>query len=273
MSSPFAGKAFRFPPGSVQAKKAAAFEYLAGSERLSSVRTASRLEVRAKPEMLSTGISQLDSITGGIPRGRLTEIYGPRSSGKTSALLSILATATRGRESCVLIDANDSFDPHSAVARGVILNQLLWIRLGGEPTSQTAGHRSSWRKLEQVLKTTDLLIESGGFGLIALDVAGISNGFLRRIPLASWFRFVRTVEHTKTALLVVSESACSGTCAALVIRFCPQASALKIQAPGALTHREILEGLRVEAEVVRARLDRRPPQSVKTVLKTEAIGA
>ena len=273
MSSPCDDKAFWFSPESFAAKKAAAFAHLAGSERLSSVRPASRLEVRATPEMLSTGIPQLDSIVGGIPRGRLTEIYGPRSSGKTSALVSILAAATRRRETCVLIDANDSFDPHSASARGVILKQLLWIRLGGERTSSTGGRESSWRRLDKVLKITDLLLESGGFGLIALDVAGIGEAFVRRIPLASWFRFVRTDEHTKTALLVVSESACSGTCAALVIKFSPQSSAVKAQPPGTLTHREILEGLRVEAEVVRARLERRPPQSVKTVLRTEAVGA
>jgi hypothetical protein len=221
--------------------------------------------------MLSTGIPELDAIAGGIPRGHLTEIFGPRSSGKTTALVATLAAATRRGESCVLIDASDSFDPQSAAARGLILQQLLWIRLGGD--LQRAAGESSWHRLEQMLKVTDLVLESGGFGLIALDLAGIAENFLRRIPLTSWFRFVRTVEHTKTALLVAGEFACSGTCAALVIKLSPQASGFKAQPSAMPTHSEILEGLRVEAEVVRARLERRPPQSVKTILRTEAIGA
>ena len=84
-------------------------------------------------------------------------------------------------------------------------------------------------RLDQVLKTTDLILQSGGFGLVVLDLAGIPEKFVRRIPLASWFRFQRAVEHTKTALLVVSEFACSQTCAALVLKVGKQLSALSFQ--------------------------------------------
>ena len=80
------------------------------------------------------------------------------------------------------------------------------------------------RRLEQVLKSTDLILQSGGFGLVALDLAGIPEKFVRRIPLASWFRFQRAVEHTKTALLVISEFPCAQTCATLVIKVCNKSS-------------------------------------------------
>src|SRR5262249_59766391 len=85
-------------------------------------------------------------------------------------------------------------------------------------------------RLEQVLKTTDLILQSGGFGLVALDLAGIPEKFVRRIPLASWFRFQRTVEHTKTSLLVISEIPCAQTCAAVVVKVWSQASCFRRQA-------------------------------------------
>src|SRR5207244_11704353 len=73
-------------------------------------------------------------------------------------------------------------------------------------------------RLDKVLKTTDLILQGGVFGLVVLDLGGIPEKFVRRIPLASWFRFQRAVEHTKTALLVISEFSCAQTCAALVLK-------------------------------------------------------
>ena len=106
-------------PAEFAAKKAAALAHVAGSARLAAVRPASRLEVRPRPEMLSTGVAELDAVAGGVPRGCLTEIYGEASSGKTSVLLATIAAATGRDESCVLIDASDSFDPTSGAAAGI----------------------------------------------------------------------------------------------------------------------------------------------------------
>src|SRR5438132_8145759 len=111
-------------------KRAAVLKHVARSERLVSVRPASQLEVRPMPEMLLTGIAELDAIAGGISRGYLTEIYGTASSGKTSVLVATLAAATRREEACVLIDASDSFDPSSGGAAGLNFNKLLWVRCG-----------------------------------------------------------------------------------------------------------------------------------------------
>ena len=99
--------------------------HIAASERLGAVRAASRLEVCPKPEMLSTGVAAVDAITGGgLPRGCLSEICGSVSSGKTSLLLATLAAATRRDETCVLIDASDSFDPASGAAAGLDFDKL-----------------------------------------------------------------------------------------------------------------------------------------------------
>ena len=96
-----------------------------------SLTPASRLEIRPAPEMASIGIPDIDALTGGLPRGCLTEICGPASSGRTTVLLAALAAATRRGEYCALLDASDSLDPHSAEAAGVDLDRLLWVRCGG----------------------------------------------------------------------------------------------------------------------------------------------
>src|SRR5438034_4453731 len=105
-------------------------ERLSQMPRLVAVTPASRLEVRPAPEMVSIGIRELDSLTGGLPRGCLTEICGPASSGRTSVLLAALAAATRREEVCALVDTTDALDAVSAAAAGVILEKLLWVRCG-----------------------------------------------------------------------------------------------------------------------------------------------
>jgi len=307
-------------------KRSAALKHIAQSERLAGIRPASQLEVRPWPEMISSGIPELDSLTGGIPRGCLTEVYGPPSSGKTSVLLATLAAATQRGESCVLIDASDSFNPSSGASAGMDFRKLLWVRCGkssyvirrtssGENQSSAFGPRSSAKnsrdraphpstffaeggdfdfaddgrrttddglrrsrtnheaRLEQVLKSTDLILQSGGFSLVALDLAGIPEKFVRRIPLASWFRFQRAVEHTKTALLVISEIPSAQTCAAVVVKVCGKPSAISHQPSGKLSHAEVLKELQIAAEIARSRLDRKPMQSVKTNFTTQAVRA
>jgi hypothetical protein len=283
-----------FPERSLHDKKASVLKHIATSGRVLDVRPASQLEVRPKPEMLSSGIAEVDAMTGGIPRGCLSEICGPASSGKTSVLLAAIASATR-EETCVLIDASDSFDPESAAAAGVDFRKLLWVRCGevssavGRRSSESNAsaddrrpktedfllrrQRSNERRLEQVLKSTDLVLQSGGFGMVALDLAGIPEKFVRRIPLASWFRFQRAVVHTKTALLVVSEFACAHTCAAVVLKLGNQPSALSHQLSEKPTHAQLLRGIRVEAELARLRLERKPAASVRAVFATKAIRA
>ena len=62
-------------------------------------------------ELVSTGIPEMDALVGGLPRGAMTEICGAACSGRTSLLLSALASRTADGEVCALVDARDSFDP------------------------------------------------------------------------------------------------------------------------------------------------------------------
>lgn len=257
-------------------KKSRVLAHIAGREQLVDVRPASRLELRPRPEMLPSGVRELDAITGGIPRGCLTEICGLASSGKTSLLLAALAAATRRQEACVLIDASDSFALASAQVAGVDFTKLLWVRCGVSPSRRPVADASrekkrnqiEWR-LEQVLKSTDLVLQSGGFGLVALDLAGIPEKFVRRISLASWFRFQRAVENTKTALLVVTETVCAQACATLILNL----SAVSHRVSEQPSHALLLERMQVDVEVARERLERKPVKSVKTNFATRAVRA
>ena len=154
-------------------------------------------------EVVSTGIPSLDAVVGGLPRGAMTEICGPPCSGRTSVLLSALAARTAEGETCALIDARDSFDPALASAAGVALQQLLWVRC---------------QNADQALRATDLLIQAGGFGMVAVDLSDIAPKIVRYVPLNAWFRFRRAVEDTPTILMVMEQEANAKTCASLVLR-------------------------------------------------------
>lgn len=140
---------------------------------------------------------------GGLPRGAITEIVGSMSSGRTSVLVASLAWATTNSETCVVVDTSDSFDPQSATNAGVDFNRLLWVRCGNN--------------LERAFKATDLLLQSGGFGFIALNLAGVAVQYARRIISSWWFRFRQAIENTPTVLLVISSVACVRSCAAVVL--------------------------------------------------------
>src|SRR5580700_8080829 len=67
-------------------------------------------------DTVSAGIPEIDLLSGGLPRGSLTEICGPSCSGRTSLLVSALASRTAHEEACALVDGRDAFDPYSAKA-------------------------------------------------------------------------------------------------------------------------------------------------------------
>ena len=82
----------------------------------------------------------------------------------------------------------------------------------------TENSRPSEHRLVQVLRSTDLLLESGGFGLIVLDLADMPSQSVRRIPLTTWFRFRRAVEHKPTILLAIEQHPIAGSCSSLLLQ-------------------------------------------------------
>ena len=158
---------------------------------------------RRPAETLPTGVTEIDAALPGLPRGAITEIHGSASSGRTTLLLSSLAVATLQEETCALVDGGDTFDLSCAAMAGVSFDRLLWIRCR--------------HNLENSFKAVDLLLHSGGFGLIALNLSEVPAKAARRIVSSWWFRFRHAIENTQTALIVVTPLACVRSCAALVL--------------------------------------------------------
>jgi recombination protein RecA len=201
-----------------------------------------RLREARVPEVVPTGIPALDELVGGLPRGSLTEIYGPPCSGKTSILHSALASRTGSSEVCALVDAQDAFDPSGSQASGVLLQRLLWVRC---------------HVLEQAFRSLDLLLHGGGFGFIALDLSDTPVRLVRKVPLNVWFRLRRTVEDTSTVLVVLSQESNAKACASLVLRVEKEVNRWSLQkrkgaaaafhTPGCL-----LDGSEYSAEIIRS---------------------
>jgi hypothetical protein len=209
-------------------------------------RVASPFEYRERPavETVPAGIQAVDILTGGFPRGGLTEIYGPSCSGRTSLLVSALASRTSASEVCALVDARDAFDPISAEAAGVKLKQLLWVRC---------------KTVDQALRSTDLLIQGGGFGMIALDLGDTPAQAVRYVPLQVWFRFRRAVESTPTILVVLEQESNAKTCASLVLHLGMREARWShaAESPGKIllphTPGTLFEGSQLHAEMIRSR--------------------
>lgn len=217
------------------------------------------LTFRAPPpiELVPSGCAEIDALTGGLPRGGLTEICGPASSGRASLGLSLLARLTALEEACAWVDASDAFDPHSAKRMGAALDRLLWVRC---------------QRLEQAIQAADLLLESGGFGLVALDLCGVPPGLLYRLPLSLWFRFRRAVERTPTIFLVLAPEPCAKSCSSLVLGLnFEEACWNALCGASPAGHFCLLEGARLSAEAARSRFQR-PGQAISSIRFRTATG-
>src|SRR5919109_1399493 len=107
-------------------------------------------------EAISTGALSLDVAlgVGGLPRGRIVEIFGPESSGKSTLALHVVAEAQRNGGACAYIDAEHAMDPVYAQAIGVNIDELLI----SQPDTG-----------EQGLEIADMLIRSGSLDVIVID--------------------------------------------------------------------------------------------------------
>ncbi|MGA8271338.1 MAG: hypothetical protein WB919_07235 [Candidatus Sulfotelmatobacter sp.] len=205
---------------------------------------------------LPTGVGVIDSGIGGIPCGGITEIVGPSlcSTGRKSLEAQLLASTTR-EQFCGLIDASDSFDPRSAQNAGVNLKRVLWIRCGGRGV----------KTLEQAFKASDLLLQgSGGFGLIMVDLAGISERCVRKIPLTTWFRFRSVVEKLDAALVFITPCPVVGTCSSLTLNLFAGQVRWSQPVAGSPSHACLSAALDFQVEVVARRSFKKTPQSVSS---------
>jgi recombination protein RecA len=180
------------------------------------------------PARLPTGIAAVDRLLGGgFPRGRLSEVTGPASSGRTSLALALLARATAAGEVCAVVDAADGFDPRAAELAGVALERVLWARTPD---------------LRSALRATSRLLEATGFGLVLLDLAAARL----RPPAPLCTRLARAAAGTRTALIALGLERAEGASAEIVLEM----RATRVHFTGTPS---LLEALEVEARLLRQR--------------------
>jgi hypothetical protein len=292
----------------------------------------------------ATGIEGLDDVLrGGLPIGAISELVGPECSGRTSVALSFLAQMTQAGKVCCWIDVANTFEPASAVAAGVDLKRLLWVRcgvaqtrvqrdprnfvlpekylippsakkglhgggFGPHPRSEANGlseavtgllrpeaiaprcaeplrrvrqkqetfeaqyrHTSTtgvlslhpskpWSRIEQALRSTDLLLQSGGFGAIVLDMGSLTPESASRVPLATWFRYRAAAERTQSSILLLTQYPCAKSSAELLLRLQP-AGALCDEAT-------VFTGIQPSIEVARHRFTHTAESNAVPLRKT-----
>lgn len=124
-------------------------------------------------------------------RGGLAEIFGEPGSGKTAYVNAVLSKLTQEGEICTVIDVSDSFDPVSANSSGVKLENLLWIKCGGD--------------IEKAMKAVDLLVQAKGFGAVWINFSNVKQGQLSYVPNSFWYRFRTLVRDSRTLLIVTAK--------------------------------------------------------------------
>lgn len=210
----------------------------------------------------STGLAALDALLGGgIPRGQITELVGPGSSGRTSITFAIVAEATERGEVAAYIDATDSLDPRSAQRAGIALDRLLWVRCGAATSAfanrslrngedygrhphehrkratdaqraDAGQHRRDVaadsrerlslpvrlsRKNDPAWQAVNLVASAGGFGVIVLDLGGVTKRKLRQWQGRQWLRLRRAIEHSPTALVILASVHLASSVSTLVL--------------------------------------------------------
>lgn len=180
------------------------------------------------------------------------------------------------REHCAFVDTNGRFDLMPAEAAGIDLSRMLWVRC--------ANRYKKLNAVEQAFKAADILVHHGGFKLIVVDLAGVAERLIRRVPLTTWHRFSRAAERTFTTLIFLTSIPVAQSCANLSLKIKPSAgiwTAIQLQPirqlqPAIqdvqpcvnsmnLPHTRILSGIETQCEVVREKL-RKPIESFKEKL-------
>jgi hypothetical protein len=150
---------------------------------------------------------------------------------------------------CALVDASDSFDPESADAMGVCLSRLLWVRC----------KEYGMKSVEQAFKAADILIQNGGFGVIAIDMGNVDERLIRKIPLTTWFRFARVLEKLPTALVITLPYSAAQSCSALTLIM---DGAAEWSGSRAASHTQLISGVNFNIHIGRTRT-KKPVQSAR----------
>lgn len=203
-------------------------------------------------------VAPLDAcLRGGLPRGHLSELAGPRSSGRMTLLLRMMAAATARGEIVALVDTLDRLDVASAAAAGVDLSRLLWIRGQENPID---------RALDRALKALNLVLQAGGFGVVAIDLADVPLTAIRQIPFNTWMRVQRVIEGSDTACVLLASEPLARSAGGLTVTLAGRATW-----DGASDRSRRLSGIDVRTRVVspRKRIDGEAAVGARTADATD----
>lgn len=188
-------------------------------------------------DVAATGMASLDqTLGGGIARGHLSEVVGPPSSGRTTVLCRMLAAAAHRGEAVALIDTSDRFDPLSADRAGLDLSKLLWVRDTGNAL--------------RALKAMNLVLQAGGFGLVAFDVADVHASALRQFPFTTWMRMARVIEGSQTAAVVMASTRLARSPGGVTIALEPSPTVSTAQWAGTSDRARFLRAIDLRTRVV-----------------------
>lgn len=149
---------------------------------------------RTAERLIASGVAGFDTaLDGGMPRGQISELVGPASSGRTALVHRLLERATGQGELVAVVDVLDQFDPATAAAQGVRLDQLLWVRGEAGPA------------VTRAIKALNLVVSAGGFGLVVFDAGGVPARALRQLPFTTWLRVQRVLEGSDTACVLLAD--------------------------------------------------------------------
>ena len=210
------------------------------------------------------GVNALDQrLPGGLPRGQVSELVGPVSSGRTSLAWAWLGAATARGESAALIDTFDRFDPATGAGCGIALDRLLWVR-GQAITKTAAAVDPTWlpgaravdgpgtlleRTIDRALKALNLVLQSGVCTAVVLDFADVPLAGIRRVPQTTWLRLQRVVEGSDTACLLLGPVPLARSAGGITITTAADRSAAAARWTGDHDRSRRLAGLHVSARL------------------------
>ena len=187
-----------------------------------------------------TGCPDVDAaLGGGVRRGHLSEVIGPRSAGRSALFVSMAAAAAARGEVVALIDTHDRFDPISVQAAGLDLGRLLWVRESGNA--------------DRALKAMHLVLQAGGFGVVALDLVDVSAAALRQFPHTTWMRIARVIEGSVTVAVLLASEHVARSPGGVTIALDRSSTHAADEWAGATARDRRLRGLTVRPRIISAR--------------------
>jgi recA bacterial DNA recombination protein len=218
-------------------------ETLLRARKLDVTLTTSALWRQAQEERAETGVASIDAaLGGGLPRGHLSEIIGPRSAGRTTLLSHALAAGVARGEAVALVDPCDRFDPASASDLGLDLRRLLWVRGAGDASCGVTA-----------LKAMNLVLQAGNFGVVSLDLSDVPAPAMRAFPFTTWLRMARVIEGTQTVALLVGAEHLARSAGGVTLALDRPADQTHVAWSGASHRARLLSAITLHPRIITAR--------------------